>query len=437
MEVTPMKTEIVLDAMPTYTQYVPLAVLGYCLTRTRFLQQVWSQIELGSKAYDHTPAEKLQDALLCMLAGLGSISKINTRLRPDQTLAQAWERDEFAEQSTIARVLDSLGQEQVEQLRQGHQSLFRSYSQTMKHDYHNSWLMIDIDPTGLLASRHAEGSRKGYVAGQVNHYNRQLARVSVPTYHENLYSFLYPGNQQGATMVKPAVKTIQEFLGLGPEQRPRVIIRSDASLGTDGNINWLLWLNYQILMKGFSGSRAVKLAKRVAEQDWLEDPARKRWIALAPDPPRFARRIQVFSLKWQGKSKIRYGTLLSTLFQLEPLPTFRLHDGRGAMEIEIRSDKQGLKLPKRRKHRFAAQEALVLLTDLAHNLLSWIHHWVMVDTDFADFGTQRMVEELLCIPGRVEIEENMLKKVSLLESHPYAPSMRQILQNLLNFFGYP
>jgi len=42
-----MKTEIVLETMPTYTQYAPLAVLGYCLTRTGFLQSVWSRIELG------------------------------------------------------------------------------------------------------------------------------------------------------------------------------------------------------------------------------------------------------------------------------------------------------------------------------------------------------------------------------------------------------
>jgi len=432
-----MKTEIVLEPMPTYTQYAPLAVLGYCLTRTGFLQSVWSRIELEVKTYEHTPTEKLQDALVCMLAGLGAISKINTHLRPDRTLAQAWGRNEFAEQSTVARLLDSLGREQVEQLRQGHQNLFRTYSQTMKHDYRNSWLVIDIDPTGLLASRHAEGSCKGFVAGKVNQYNRQLARVSVPTYHESLYSFLYPGNQQGATMVKPAVKTFQEFLNLDKKQRRRVIIRSDASLGTDGNINWLLWLSYQVLMKGFSGSRAVKLATQVAEQDWQEDPVRKRWIAPAPDPPRFARRIQVFSLKWQAKKQIRYGTLLSTLFQLDPLSTFRLHDGRGAMEIEIRSDKQGLKLPKRRKHSLAAQEALVLLTDLAHNLLSWTHGWVMADTRFTGYGTQRMVEELLCIPGRVEIEENMLKKVVLLKSHPFASSMRDILQNLLDFFGNP
>ena len=86
------------------------------------------------------------------------------------------------------------------------------------------------------------------------------------------------------------------------------------------------------------------------------------------------------------------------------LSTLRVHDGRGAMEVEIRTDKQGLRLTRRRKQPLAAQAALILITDTAHNLLSWLHHWVLQDSAFAEFGTQRMVDELLCIPGRIELK---------------------------------
>ena len=432
-----MKAEILLEALPTHTQYVPLCVLGYCLKRTGFLDPIWKEIQWSMKSYQHTPTEKLQDVLVSILAGNESISKVNTRLRPDVTLAEAWDRGRFAEQSTLASTLNSLGPEQICQLREGSQKLFRCHSQTVQHDYQKHWLVIDIDPTGLLSSRNAEGSRRGYMSGEVNQFGRQLARVSVPTYHESLYSFLYPGNQQAATMLKSAITTIQAFLDLQKAQRQRTIIRSDAGLGTDGNINWLLWQDYQVLMKGFSGSRAVNLASQVNEKDWIEDAQRKRWIAWAPTPRRFARHINVFVMRWQAKHKMRYSTLLSTLLQLEPLSTARLHDGRGAMEIEIRSDKQGLRLPKRRKHSFTAQEGLALLTDLAHNLLSWIHHWVMEDSPFQDFGAKRMVDELMCIPGRVEIMDGKLLKVALLETHPYADPMRQILAVLLDYFDNP
>jgi len=432
-----MKAQIVLEALPTHTQYVPLAVLGYCLTRTGFLKPVWEEIEWSMKTIRHTPTEKLQDMLVSILAGNEAVSQINTRLRPDLTLAAAWNREQFAEQSSIANTLDALEAQQTAQLRAGSQRLFRQYSRTMRHDFEKQWLMIDIDPTGLLASRRAEGSRKGYISGRRNQYCRQLVRLSVPTYHESLYSMLYPGDQQAAPTLKPAITTAQEFLGLTRKQRQRTIIRSDASLGTDGNINWLLWLSYQVLMKGFSGNRAISFAKRLSEKDWQEDPPRKRWIAWAPDPPRFTRRANVFVLRWQGKDKMRYGTLISTFLQLDPLPTWRLHDGRGAMEIEIKADKQGLRVPKRRKKSFRAQEGLTLLTDLAHNILSWIHHWVLEDSPFADFGTKRMVDELMCIPGRVEFMDGKLHKVALLETHPYADDMRLVLEKLLDFFENP
>lgn len=432
-----MKPAIVLEPLPTYSGYVPLGVLGYCLTRTDFLRPVWEAIQWPMKQLIYTPSEKLQDVLVSILAGLHAIVRVNTHLRPDRTLATAWKRAQFAEQSTLAYTLDSLGSEQIAQLRYGSQALFRQHAQTCRHDFDNSWLMLDIDPTGLLAARRAEGSRRGYIAAGVNRYGRQLARLSVPTYHESLYSWLYPGNQQAAPTLKPCLQTVQAFLNLSKEQRQRTIVRSDASLGTDGNINWLLWSGYQVLMKGFSGSRAVSLARKVPEDAWLEDEQRQRWITPAIDPPRFARRVQVFSIRWQGKHGLRFGTLLSTLFGLDPLATFRLHDGRGAMEVEIKADKQGLRLPNRRKHRFYAQEGLALLTDLAHNLLSWTHHWVLEDGPLADFGTQRMVEELMCIPGRIEVKDGKLQKVALLETHPFADAMRIALQKLLVFFDFP
>lgn len=432
-----MKTEIELKPLKGQTQYAPLCVLGYCLVRTKFLQPVWEQVNCSMKVIDHKPVEKLQDMLVSILAGNPSLSKINTRIRPDRSLAAAWGRREFAEQSTISRTLDSLEGKQIDQVREGSQILFRQHSRTMSHDYEKDWMLLDIDPTHLPASRQAQDSCQGYVSGKRNQYGRQWCRISVVSYHETLCSLLYPGNQQGCTMLIPSVSMVQDFLGLSEKQRQRTIVRSDASIGTDANINWLLWANYQVLVKGFSGNRAVRLANKIPETDWLADVDRKRWITRAPDPPRFARRIQMFSLRWQNKSQLRYGTLLSTLHELDPLTTLRLHDGRGAVEVEIKADKQGLKASNRRKKSFAAQEGLILLTDLAHNILSWTHHWVLENGPFDSFGTKRMVDELMCIPGQITIKGNRLHKVALLDKHPYAENMRFALLKLLDFFGNP
>ncbi|MEJ2706554.1 MAG: transposase [Anaerolineales bacterium] len=432
-----MKTDVVLEPLDKQTSFAPLCVLGYCLTRTGFLKPYWSQIQCRMKTREHEPVEKLQDLLVSILAGNESVSQINTHIRPDQPLADCWGRDCFAEQSSVARTLDALTGEQVEQLQQANLDLVRQYSRTWKHDFKQGYLLLDIDPTFLPASRLAEGSRKSYTAGKKNQYGRQWVRIGAPTYHETLCSLLFPGNQQGCTTLKPAVRVIQDFLGLSQQQIQRTILRSDASLGTDGNINWLLWSGYQVLMKGFSGSRAVSQAKRVQEQDWLADPQRKRWIARAPDPPRFAKRTRVFSLRWKNKADLRYGTLISSLIDLGPLSTLRLHDGRGAIEVEIKADKQGLKATKRRKKSLAAQTGLILLTDLAHNLLSWTHHWVLEGGPFDSFGAKRMVEELLGMPGRIEVKGHQLQKVALPEKHPYAQEMRSVVLKLLDFFGNP
>lgn len=432
-----MNTKIVLEDLKTYSCYAPLAVIGYCLTRTDFLAPLWSELEMPVKTIVHSPSEKLQDLLAGILVGVEGINQINTKLRPDITLAAAWNRTRFAEQSTIADLLDAFEAEQVNQLRRGSETLFRSYSQTMQHDFQRHWLMIDIDPTVLPSSRRAEASRKCSLSRHGTAFGRQLARMNVPTYHETLYSWLYPGNQQAVSMLKPAVKLVQDYLHLSPEQRQRTIIRSDASIGTDGNINWLLWSGYQVLMKGFSANRAKRLVKQLQPDDWVEDAQRSRWIAWAVNPPRFGRRINVFCLRWLNKKGIRHGTLLSTLLDLPMLPTLRAYDGRGAMEVEIRADKQGLHLTKRRKGRLPAQEALILMTDTAHNLLSWIHHWVLEGTSFEKFGTKRMVDELLCIPGRIELKGQRLSKVALRSSHPYAQEMCVILKNLLKWFGNP
>lgn len=431
-----MTISITLEPQNGQTRFVPLAVYGYCLTRSHFLEPVWQTIDFDTKVYVHQPREKLQDILVSILAGNQSIGQINSHLRPDLALASAWGRQRFAEQSTLARLLDRLTDTQLDRLRQGIQSLFRAHAQTMEHDFQREPLLLDIDPTYVPASRHAQGSEKCYAVGKKNQYGRQWNRISAPAYHETLCSFLYPGNTQGCDMLKRSVQAVEDLLGYSKAQRNRIIIRSDASIGTDANINWLLWGGYEVLMKGFSGQRAIRLAKQVSAEDWIFDQERKRWIALAPHPPRFCRRIRTFVLRWESQSGFRFGTLLSTL-NLLPEVALHVHDGRGAVEVEIKDDKQGLLVTHRRKHSWQAQIGLILLTDLAHNLMTWFHHWVLETSPFADFGTKRIVADLMCMPGRIEQDGSQITKVALCQEHPYAENMRIVLENLLKFFEIP
>ena len=161
-----MKTEIRLVPMSHQTGFAPLGVLGYCLTRTRFLETVFADLSLPLKKVDHQPTEKLQDMLVSILAGCRSVSAINTQIRPDVVLAQAWGRERFAEQSNIARTLDAFSDETISQLRAGSERLFRQESYTLRHDFTAEWLWLDTDLTPMPASKQAQSSTKGKIGGK-------------------------------------------------------------------------------------------------------------------------------------------------------------------------------------------------------------------------------------------------------------------------------
>ena len=97
------------------------------------------------------------------------------------------------------------------------------------------------------------------------------------------------------------------------------------------------------------------------------------------------------------------------------------YQDRGGAEVEqFRNDKGGLQLEARRKRSFPAQKALILLTDLAHNLLADFHRQALVGSAFEAFGLKRIVRDLLQIPGRLVFEHSQLKRIDLLASHPHA-----------------
>jgi hypothetical protein len=105
------------------------------------------------------------------------------------------------------------------------------------------------------------------------------------------------------------------------------------------------------------------------------------------------------------------------------------YDLRGGAEVEqFRADKSGLHLSARRKRSFEAQLALILLNDLAHNLLADFWHRGLASSPFADWGLKRIIRDLLAIPGCLHFEHGQLKRIELLASHPYANEMLVCLE---------
>ena len=156
-----MSIAIRLKEMRQETNYAPLGVLGYCLSQTKFLEPIWKGLDLELKTVEHEPTAKLQDVLVSILSGCRAISQVNTRLRPELALAQAWGRGRFADQSMLARTLDACGPRQVEKMRQGSAKLFGQHSAVFGHNFEQDWLYLDIDLTPLPISKKAQDSTKG------------------------------------------------------------------------------------------------------------------------------------------------------------------------------------------------------------------------------------------------------------------------------------
>lgn len=428
-----MSTRLVVLPQRYETQFAPLAVLGYCLTRTDFFGPL-RDVNLNIKAVQHKPEQKLQDIIVSILANCSSVKQSDLRIRPDVVLAEAWGREQFAQQSTLADTLDAFTIQSVNQLQTATQMVYQQQGQVLHHDF-TELLMLDTDLTGLPASRHAQDSEKGYFSGSKNTYGRQLVRVSAPTYHETLLSLIYPGSQNGSTTFKTSVRAVQNLLHLTREQRHQTVWRTDSGLGTDENINWALAHDYQVLMKGYNGKRALAFSRQITDSDWY--PLRAdRWVAVVPKAPRYARRTQTLALRWLTEAKqLQYATLVHSLLDHDWHTIPALYDGRGAMETEIKADKSGLLIPKRRKKRSMAQEALILLSDWAHNILAWSRNWMFTDSRFANFGPYALVNDVRCVPGEIIIKGGQLQMVALRESHPYAIAMAPCLAKLLEKFG--
>lgn len=160
-----MSVQISLCSTTRHCSFVPLAVVGYCLTRSGLLKPLWSELDFDLKTCEHSPTDKLQDVLVAILAGCRSLAQVNTRLRPETVLATAWRRPQFAEQSGLSRTLDALQDMHVQQLRAGHLKLWQQHTQVRHHRW-NQPLILDVDPTSLITSKRAQGSRKGWVSGK-------------------------------------------------------------------------------------------------------------------------------------------------------------------------------------------------------------------------------------------------------------------------------
>jgi hypothetical protein len=208
-----------------------------------------------------------------------------------------------------------------------------------------------------------------------------------------------------------------ESFDLAAVWRSRTLWRLDGGFGTDPNLYWLFGRNYQVMAKGFAGRRAHHLAGQVRR--WT--PYGDAWLGSVASPVDYGRPVKMWVKRRLEKGQFRHSYYLTTLKLHSLSHAMQIYDQRGAAEVEqFRSDKQGLHLSMRRKQRFSAQKGLVLLTDLAHNLLADFRNTALANSPFEGYAAKRIVRDLLAIEGNLVWKSGELKRIELHQNHPKA-----------------
>ncbi len=403
-----------------FSSHASLAAIGRKVKQLKVFESIAQKVKIAQKMLKFSPADKLMDAFITLLAGAQGLVEVNQRLRTDAGLQRAFGRCGCAEQSVVQDTLDACTNENVTQMHQAMDNIFRRHSQTYRHDYQLNWQVLDTDMTGRPCGKKAQFASKGYFAKQRNRRGRQEGYVIGTWYEEIVVERLFDGKTQLNQALRPLIEAAETTLELDERKRQRTILRIDSGGGSVDDLNWVLARGYQVHAKDYSGVRAKTLAKSVSE--WVTDPADSNrqigWVmAEASIYCREVQRIAVRCRKKNGQWAI--GVIVSTLsaqdvllltggqkYEMEDpkavlLAYAHFYDERGrGVEIEIKEDKQGLASARRNKKRFEAQQVLIQLEVLAHNVTVWARQWLApYCPKVARLGIKRLVRDVFQING--------------------------------------
>lgn len=132
-----------------FTSCASLAAIGLKMQELKVFDPIRERVQIAQKTVKHTPTDKLYDAFISILSGAHGLVEINTRLRSDPALQQAFGRHACAEQSVVQETLDACTAENVCQLEEAMDRIYQQHSRGARHNYGQDWQLLDVDMSGL------------------------------------------------------------------------------------------------------------------------------------------------------------------------------------------------------------------------------------------------------------------------------------------------
>jgi hypothetical protein len=409
--------------------HASLCLLGVHLRRMGLFKPLEAHMKIGQKVLKYTPVQKLEMFLVGVLAGAKAVSHTATTVRIDPALVSAFGLPGCAEQSSIAQTLNAATEQDVADMQAALDELFRAHSQSRQHDFERDFLVLDVDLSPLPASKHAEGSERGYMGRCRSKTGRKLVRVRAAASQESVWETVISGRMvESLPMLQEAIYAMESRLGLKGEdgetvkKRSRTEIRLDSGWGSEPIITWLLERGYQVTGKFRSAGRVRKWVRGISTWQPTSSPGRE--VAEVPQPVAFVRPLAQYAVRTPSKEQkggYYHAVVFTSRTDLRMTGVVAHYDGRAGMEADLKSDKHGLSLAVIRKRLLPAQKLVVLLVELAHNILMWARSWLRQHAPrLHEYGIVRLIGQVWAIPGRIKLTDEGVQRVRLLRAHPRA-----------------
>ena len=234
------------------------------LSRAIGLLEEWSRLELGHvsrRVTSYATPERVTAVLAGLACGLRGFAPGNSLLRGNTALQSAL-GGRFPDQGTIHRWFQQATAEQAEAWRQHLHQVMKREGRFWQALFSGNRLVVDLDAQGLAArGARFEKAAYGYLGEGIDRGYQRFVAYAGQT-REVLDEFLRPGNTMLTGELTELLNGLNEIFA--PEDRPRVVIRTDSHGGTFCNLQQLQAAGYGYLCRLLSQSGIQRMRDTVA-----------------------------------------------------------------------------------------------------------------------------------------------------------------------------
>jgi hypothetical protein len=393
-----------------------------------FFDLFGTYMNVEMKEVEFTIQNKIEVIIIATCMGCKHTKDINYELRPYPALPQILGMDRIPEQSQINRVYHKLNIYNYDELLHIMQLQLNNYCFPLITE---PTIDIDIDTTGIIAYGETyELRRKGYFSKQKGKKGYQLtAAITSGSLNFAVANSFDPGNIKPGSRFFDVLYETAEALG----SMDRIgIIRADRAHGIGANIEELIGLKKEFLIKGLKGETANNYIKKIGLGNiiWSEvsDIVRVSDIGYQTVPrcSHKVRTILIETLFCEGKRKKvkrKYSCLYAQIKKsMNEVEIFELYGQRQIIESVFDTEKNGLAIDVLKCRNFIGLSASCLLTLISYNLLCVFRKNVLSKLQLDHLGIKEIVKRLMNIPARIEQKDNGVSFV-FPKNHPYTKNM--------------